>query len=88
MCIAEWRPPAALSLAQKGRQLWLQMVRNAVKHHLGQELPSPPKPPHVAPYGDVQMSQAMSLAEALEGLWPGEGIVSKRPLHMEEYGQG
>ena len=64
------------------------MVRDAVKRHLGQELPRPPQPPHVAPYGDLQMSQAMSLADALEGLWPGEGILSKRPLHMEEYGQG
>lgn len=67
---------------------FMQMIRNALKKHMGSELPKSPPPPTIKAYGQVDLKQSVSLLEALPQLWPGEGIISRRPLPMEEYGQG
>ena len=64
------------------------MIREAVKKHTGVEPAESPPPPTIKAYGQVDLKQSMPLLEALPQLWPGDGIVSRRPLPMEEYGQG
>ena len=66
----------------------MQMIRDAVKAHTGVEPPDSPPPPTIKAYGQVDLKQSVPLLEALPQLWPGDGIISKRPLPMEEYGQG
>lgn len=65
-----------------------EMIRAAVQHHTGADLPDSPPPPTIKAYGTVDLKQSVPLLEALPQLWPGDGIISKRPLPMEEYGQG
>jgi len=66
----------------------MQMIREAVKRHTGSEPPASPPPPTIKAYGQVDLQQSVPLLEALPQLWPGDGIISRRPLPMEEYGQG
>ncbi|KAL0019729.1 hypothetical protein WJX77_006458 [Trebouxia sp. C0004] len=65
-----------------------EMIRDAVKKHMGSEPPASPPPPTMKAYGQVDLQQSVPLLEALPQLWPGDGIISRRPLPMEEYGQG
>ncbi|DBB15766.1 TPA: hypothetical protein ACH3X3_003968 [Trebouxia sp. C0006] len=65
-----------------------EMIREAVKRHTGSEPPASPPPPTIKAYGQVDLQQSVPLLEALPQLWPGDGIISRRPLPMEEYGQG
>ena len=66
----------------------LQMIRDAVKQHTGAEPPDSPPPPNIKAYGQVDLKQSVPLLDALPQLWPGDGIASRWPLPMEEYGQG
>ncbi|KAL0030525.1 hypothetical protein WJX79_001635 [Trebouxia sp. C0005] len=65
-----------------------EMIRDAVKKHMGCEPPASPPPPTIKAYGQVDLQESVPLLEALPQLWLGDGIVSRRPLPMEEYGQG
>ncbi|KAL3131686.1 hypothetical protein ABBQ38_007978 [Trebouxia sp. C0009 RCD-2024] len=65
-----------------------QMIQDAVKAHTGVDPPDSPPPPTIKAYGQVDLKQSVPLLEALPQLWPGDGIISRRPLPMEEYGQG
>lgn len=64
------------------------MIRDAVKQHTGQEPPESPAAPAIKAYGEVTLEQSVPLLDTLESLWPGDGISSRFPLPMEEYGQG
>lgn len=63
------------------------MIRNAVKQHTGSETPESPPPPTIQAYGEVTLEQSVPLLDTLTSLWPGDGIASRLPLPMEEYGQ-
>ncbi|KAK9836149.1 hypothetical protein WJX81_004982 [Elliptochloris bilobata] len=62
-------------------------IRNTIKAHTGQVLPTPPPPPHIKAFGRLALGQRATLLSQLPRLYPGDGIVSEQPLVMEEYGQ-
>ncbi|KAK9809058.1 hypothetical protein WJX72_008691 [[Myrmecia] bisecta] len=64
-----------------------QILRDVIKKHTGVEPPAPLPPPPVHAYGKVDLSEAVSLLEALPQLYPGDGIITDKPDIMEEYGQ-
>lgn len=46
-----------------------------------------PKPPKIKAYGEIELYENVSLSRQIQHLYPGDGIYSKQPLIMEEYGQ-
>ncbi len=66
---------------------WLQLIREAIKHHTGVEPPEPPKPPGIKAFGTVELYESVTLTSQIRHLYPGDGITSQQPLIMEEYGQ-
>ena len=66
---------------------FLQLIREAIKQHTGVEPPDMPKPPKIKAYGEIELYENVSLSRQIQHLYPGDGIYSKQPLIMEEYGQ-
>lgn len=67
--------------------LAMQLIREAIKEHTGVEPPRPPLPPKLEAYGEVGLYENATLRSQLKHLYPGDGITSRHPLIMEEYGQ-
>ncbi len=64
----------------------MQLIRAAIKEHTGAEPPEPPKPPRIEAYGEVGLYENVTLRSQIRHLYPGDGVASRRPLIMEEYG--
>lgn len=64
----------------------MQLIRAAIKEHTGVEPPEPPKPPRIEAYGEVGLYENVTLRSQIRHLYPGDGVASRRPLIMEEYG--
>ncbi|CAL8467305.1 g6842 [Coccomyxa elongata] len=62
------------------------LIRAAIKEHTGVEPPQPPQPPRIEAYGDVGLYENVTLRSQIRHLYPGDGVASRRPLIMEEYG--
>ena len=45
------------------------------------------RPPRMEAYGSADLAESSALMSQLRHLYSGEGIFSKLPLIMEEYGQ-
>ena len=58
-----------------------------MKQHTGMDPPRPRAPPPPQAAGEVTLEQSVPLLDTLGSLWPGDGIASRLPLPMEEYGQ-
>ena len=65
----------------------MQRIRDAIKEHTGVDPPKAPPPPKVEAYGSADLAESSALMSQLRHLYSGEGIFSKLPLIMEEYGQ-
>lgn len=64
-----------------------QLIRAAIREHTGVEPPKPPPPPQIKAYGEVGLYENVTLRSQIRHLYPGDGVTSRRPLIMEEYGQ-
>lgn len=64
-----------------------QLIRAAISKHTGLEPPKPPPPPQIKAYGEVGLYENVTLRSQIRHLYPGDGVTSRRPLIMEEYGQ-
>ena len=65
----------------------MQRIRDAIKEHTGLDPPKAPPPPKLAAYGTAELAESGALMSQLRHLYSGEGIFSRLPLIMEEYGQ-
>ncbi|EIE22122.1 hypothetical protein COCSUDRAFT_1093, partial [Coccomyxa subellipsoidea C-169] len=63
------------------------LIREAITQHTGAEPPKPPPPPRIKAYGEVGLYENVTLRSQIRRLYPGDGVTSRRPLIMEEYGQ-
>lgn len=66
----------------------MQMLQEAIAMHLGQKKQKWPEEIPTASYGRVDFKASINLLDAVEYLYPGEGIPTERPLNMEEHDQG
>ena len=64
----------------------LQLIRAAIQQHTGVEAPDLPPGPEVRAYGDVELYESATLVSQIKHLYSGDGITSRVPLIMEEYG--
>jgi hypothetical protein len=64
-----------------------QAIRRSIEAHIGERLPTPPPPPRIEAYGTVGLSARATLLSQLPRLYPGDGVQSRLPRVMEEYGQ-
>ena len=65
----------------------MQLVRETIVKLTGTEPPPLPPAPRVTSYGEVAMESIAPLFAHLGELYPGDGIYSRLPEIMEEYGQ-
>jgi hypothetical protein len=64
-----------------------QAIRRSIEAHIGERLPTPPPPPRIEAYGAVELAARATLLSQLPRLYPGDGVQSRLPRVMEEYGQ-
>ena len=64
------------------------MLRKAISEHTGEKERNWPEAIPTANYGGINMSDSLPLLEAVQHLFPGEGIATDSPKNMEEYNQG
>ena len=67
-------------------RLVVQRIRDALKQHTGVDPPKAPPLPKMEAYGSADLAESGSLMSQLRHLYSGEGIFSKLPQIMEEYG--
>jgi hypothetical protein len=65
----------------------VQVIREVIARHTGAQLPPIPPPPTIHAYGDVVLGEPVLLFDALPALYAGDGIFTRAPEPMEEYGQ-